>query len=183
MNTLRIQSEVFDAGAELRALRETRRDIGAVVCFEGVCRDSHPEQGAASADVQAMELEHYPGMTEQSIAAMVAEAQSRWSLLGVTVIHRVGRLLPGDPIVLVLVASVHRAAAFCAGEFLMDYVKTQAPFWKKETTTLGPAWVDARESDDTALQRWGIDARNASTGHRANAQNIEQGAAPGSRHE
>uniref|UniRef100_E6PNF6 Molybdopterin synthase catalytic subunit n=1 Tax=mine drainage metagenome TaxID=410659 RepID=E6PNF6_9ZZZZ len=99
MSTIRIQSEVFDTGAELRALRETRRDIGAVVCFEGVCRDSHPEQGAASADVQATELEHYPGMTEKSIAAMVTEAQSRWSLLGVTVIHRVDRLLPGDPIV------------------------------------------------------------------------------------
>ena len=160
-------SEVFDTGAELRALRETRRDIGAVVCFEGVCRDSHLEQGAASADVQAMELEHYPGMTEKSIVAMVAEAQSRWPLLGVVVIHRVGRLLPGDPIVLVLVASAHRAAAFCAGEFLMDYLKTQAPFWKKETTTLSPAWVDARERDDTALQRWGIDARNASTGQPA----------------
>lgn len=178
MNTIRIQSEVFDTGAELCALRGARRDIGAVVCFEGVCRDSRQEQGAASADVQAMELEHYPGMTEKSIAAMVAEAQNRWSLLGVTVIHRVGRLLPGDPIVLVLVASAHRAAAFCAGEFLMDYLKTQAPFWKKETTTLGSSWVDARESDDTALQRWGIDVRNASTGHRANTQNIEQGAGP-----
>ena len=95
MSTIRIQSEVFDAGAELRALRGARCDIGAVVCFEGVCRDSRQEQGTASAAVQAMELEHYPGMTEKSIAAMVAEAQSRWSLLGVTVIHRVGRLLPG----------------------------------------------------------------------------------------
>ena len=178
MSTIRIQSEVFDTGAELRALRGARCDIGAVVCFEGVCRDSRQEQGTASAAVQAMELEHYPGMTEKSIAAMVAEAQSRWSLLGVTVIHRVGRLLPGDPIVLVLVACAHRAAAFCAGEFLMDYLKTQAPFWKKETTPQGSAWVDARESDDTALQRWGIDARNASTGHRANTQNIEQGVGP-----
>jgi molybdopterin synthase catalytic subunit len=158
--TIRIQTEPFDLVAETRALRAGRLDVGAIVSFIGLCRDHHP--GACDpGHVQAMELEHYPGMTERAIGDMVQAAQSRWPLLGVTVIHRVGRLLPGDDIVLVLVASSHRAAAFAACEFLMDYLKTQAPFWKKETTPQGGQWVDARESDDAALRRWGVDSGNA----------------------
>lgn len=156
---VRIQTEAFDAGAELRAMRQGRTDIGAIACFEGLCRDHHPGE-CAPGHVQAMELEHYPGMTERAIADMVRDAQARWPLLDVTVIHRVGRLLPGDGIVLVLAASAHRAAAFAACEFLMDYLKTQAPFWKKETTPEGGRWVDARESDDAALRRWGVESDN-----------------------
>jgi molybdopterin synthase catalytic subunit len=157
---VRIQPEPFDFAAELQALRAGRRDIGAVASFVGVCRDHHPGE-CPPGYVQAMELEHYPGMTERAITAMVEQAKSRWPLMGVTVIHRVGRLLPGDDIVLVLVASAHRAAAFAACEFLMDYLKTQAPFWKKESTPKGAQWVDARASDDAALRRWGIASDNA----------------------
>ncbi|MGC8806313.1 MAG: molybdopterin synthase catalytic subunit MoaE [Thiomonas sp.] len=157
---IRIQTEPFDLGAETQALRAGRLEVGAIASFIGLCRDHHP--GVCDpGHVQAMELEHYPGMTERAIADMVRDAQSRWPLLGVTVIHRVGRLLPGDDIVLVLVASAHRAAAFAACEFLMDYLKTQAPFWKKETTPEGAHWVDARESDDAALRRWGVASDNA----------------------
>lgn len=157
--TIRIQTEAFDAGAECRLLRAGRIDIGAVASFEGVCRDHH---GARDGSIQAMELEHYPGMTEQAIATMVDEACRRWPLQGVTVIHRVGRLLPGDPIVLVATASVHRQAALQACAFLMDYLKTQAPLWKKETTADGQdRWVDARESDDAALRAWGVVSNNA----------------------
>ncbi|MGC8701714.1 MAG: molybdopterin synthase catalytic subunit MoaE [Thiomonas sp.] len=157
---IRIQTEPFDLGAETQALRAGRLEVGAIASFIGLCRDHHPGV-CDSGHVQAMELEHYPGMTERAIADMVRDAQSRWPLLGVTVIHRVGRLLPGDDIVLVLVASSHRAAAFAACEFLMDYLKTQAPFWKKETTPEGARWVDARESDDAALRRWGVASDNA----------------------
>ncbi len=156
--TVRIQAAPFDAAEETRRLRTGRTDLGALVSFEGVCRD---RDGAAGPAVQAMELEHYPGMTETSIAAMITEARGRWPLQGVTVVHRIGLLLPGDPIVLVAVASVHRQAAFQACAFLMDYLKTQAPFWKKETTDAGARWVDARESDDAALASWGISATNA----------------------
>ncbi|MBN2692252.1 MAG: molybdopterin synthase catalytic subunit MoaE [Burkholderiaceae bacterium] len=158
--TIRIQTEPFDLGAETQALRAGRLEIGAIASFVGLCRDHHPGISGPG-HVQAMELEHYPGMTERAIAEMVRAAQSRWPLLGITVIHRVGRLLPGDDIVLVLVASSHRVAAFAACEFLMDYLKTQAPFWKKETTPQGGQWVDARESDDAALRRWGVDSGNA----------------------
>ena len=158
--TVRIQTEPFDLGAETQALRAGRLDVGAIASFVGVCRDHHPGE-CLPGHVQAMELEHYPGMTEQAIHAMVAQAQQRWPLLGVTVIHRVGALRPGDDIVLVAVASAHRAAAFAACEFLMDYLKTQAPFWKKETTPEGGRWVDARESDDSALRRWGVHSDNA----------------------
>lgn len=161
--TIRIQTEGFDLGAEVQALRAGRLDVGAVASFVGVCRDHHPGQ-CAPGHVQAMELEHYPGMTERAIAQMVEQAQQRWPLLGVTVIHRVGALLPGDDIVLVAVASSHRGAAFAACEFLMDYLKTQAPFWKKETTPQGGQWVDARESDDAALRRWGVASDNAQSG-------------------
>lgn len=157
---IRIQTEPFDTGAELRGMSAGRTEIGAIACFEGLCRDHHPGESGPG-EVRSMELEHYPGMTERAIADMVRQAEHRWPLLDVTVIHRVGCLLPGDPIVLVLVASAHRAAAFAACEFLMDYLKTQAPFWKKETTMNGGRWVDARESDDAALQRWGIASDNA----------------------
>jgi molybdopterin synthase catalytic subunit len=144
-----VQTEVFDLGAEVDAMRAGRSDIGAVASFVGLARDINDGSG-----VSAMTLEHYPGMTEKALAALVDEASTRWALLDVTVIHRVGRLLPGDPIVLVAVASMHRGEAFAACEFIMDYLKTQAPFWKKEETPEGERWVEARASDDAAAARW-----------------------------
>jgi molybdopterin synthase catalytic subunit len=144
-----VQSEAFDLGAEVDAMRAGRTDIGAIDSFVGLARDMNEGSGVA-----AMTLEHYPGMTEKALAALVEEARSRWALLDVTVIHRVGRLLPGDPIVLVAVASPHRGEAFAACEFIMDYLKTQAPFWKKEETPQGERWVEARASDDAAAARW-----------------------------
>ncbi len=144
-----VQSETFELGAEVDAMRQGRTDIGAIASFVGLARDLNEGSGVA-----AMTLEHYPGMTEKALAALVEAANARWSLLDVTVIHRVGRLLPGDPIVLVVVASSHRGEAFAACEFIMDYLKTQAPFWKKEETPDGERWVDARASDDAAAARW-----------------------------
>jgi molybdopterin synthase catalytic subunit len=144
-----VQSEAFDLGAEAAEMSKGRTDIGAIASFVGLARDINEGNG-----VQAMTLEHYPGMTEKALAALVEEARSRWALLDVTVIHRVGRLLPGDPIVLVVVASQHRGEAFAACEFIMDYLKTQAPFWKKEETPHGERWVEARASDDAAAARW-----------------------------
>jgi molybdopterin synthase catalytic subunit len=144
-----VQTEAFDLGAEVDAMRQGRTDIGAIASFVGLARDLNEGSG-----VTAMTLEHYPGMTEKALAALVDEANTRWTLLDVTVIHRVGRLLPGDPIVLVVVASSHRGEAFAACEFIMDYLKTQAPFWKKEETPEGERWVDARASDDAAAARW-----------------------------
>ena len=144
-----VQTEAFDLGAEVNAMSLGRTDIGAIASFVGLARDSNEGSG-----VQAMTLEHYPGMTEKALAKLVEEAKARWALLDVTVIHRVGRLLPGDPIVLVAVASSHRGEAFAACEFIMDYLKTRAPFWKKEETPQGERWVDARASDDTAAARW-----------------------------
>jgi molybdopterin synthase catalytic subunit len=144
-----VQSEVFDSGAEVDAMRAGRTDIGAIASFVGLARDMNEGSG-----VQAMTLEHYPGMTEKALAALVDGANTRWALLDVTVIHRVGRLLPGDPIVLVAVAASHRGEAFAACEFIMDYLKTQAPFWKKEETPHGERWVEARASDDAAAARW-----------------------------
>lgn len=144
-----VQAEDFDLGAEVDAMSRGRSDIGAIASFVGLARDHNDGSG-----VQAMTLEHYPGMTEKALAALVEEARSRWALLDVTVIHRVGRLLPGDPIVLVAVASSHRGDAFAACEFIMDYLKTRAPFWKKEETPAGERWVDARVSDDVAAARW-----------------------------
>lgn len=141
-----IQPEDFDVTAESEALARGRSDIGAVVTFSGLVRG---DDGLA-----ALTLEHYPGMTEREIARHVAEAEARWRLLGVTVIHRVGKLVPGDRIVLVAVASAHRAAAFEAANFLMDYLKTRAPFWKLEERTDGSRWVDARREDDDAAKRW-----------------------------
>ena len=144
-----IQTEDFDAAAEVAALTRDRRDIGAVVTFTGLCRD----EGGRLA---ALELEHYPGMAEEEIARMVARAAARWPLDAVTVIHRVGRIAPGAQIVLVIAASSHRAAAFAGAEFLMDYLKTSAPFWKKDHPLAGPAteWVAARDEDDRALEKW-----------------------------
>ena len=144
-----VQPEAFDLGAEVDAMRAGRTDIGAIASFVGLARDLNEGSGVA-----AMTLEHYPGMTEKALAALVNEANTRWTLLDSTVIHRVGRLLPGDPIVLVAVASMHRGEAFAACEFIMDYLKTQAPFWKKEETPEGERWVEARASDDTAAARW-----------------------------
>jgi molybdopterin synthase catalytic subunit len=144
-----VQSAAFDLGAEVDAMRRRRTDVGAIASFVGLARDTNDGSGVA-----AMTLEHYPGMTEKLLARLVDTACARWPLLDVTVIHRVGRLLPGDPIVLVVVASRHRAEAFAACEFIMDYLKTQAPFWKKEETPEGERWVDARASDDAAAARW-----------------------------
>ena len=144
-----VQTEAFDLGAEVNAISHDRTDIGAIASFVGLARDMNEGSG-----VQAMTLEHYPGMTEKALAALVDEACSRWTLLDVTVIHRVGRLLPGDPIVLVAVASSHRGEAFAACEYIMDALKIRAPFWKKEETPEGERWVDARGSDDAAAARW-----------------------------
>ena len=145
-----VQIGDFDISAEIDALTRADRDIGAVVSFTGLVREMTGE-GAIS----AMELEHYPGMTERALEEIVAEARRRWPLQGVRVIHRHGPLSSGDRIVLVLTASRHRQAAFEAAAFLMDYLKTRAPFWKKETGTAGDArWVDARETDDAAAGRW-----------------------------
>ncbi len=147
--TIRIQTEDFDLGAEVAALRAGKAQIGAVVSFVGTVRDIN--DGSA---VSALELEHYPGMTERAIENIIDEARSRWHLLGVTVIHRIGRLRAGERIVLVAVAAGHRSEAFAACEFIMDYLKTRAPFWKKEETAAGSRWVDARETDDDKAARW-----------------------------
>jgi len=151
-----IQTADFDLGAEVTALRASDARIGAVCSFIGTVRDRND-----GADVASMELEHYPGMTEKSIEAMIDEAQRRFDILGVRVIHRVGLLQPLAQIMMVAVASAHRGESFQACEFLMDYLKTQAPFWKKEQTPEGARWVDARVADDAALARWGISASNA----------------------
>lgn len=147
---IRVQTAVFDLGAEIDAMRQGRTDIGAIASFVGLARDMNDGAG-----VTAMTLEHYPGMTEKALNALLDEARARWALLDVTLIHRVGRLLPGDPIVLVAVASSHRGDAFAACEYLMDALKTRAPFWKKEETPQGERWVEARASDDAAAARWG----------------------------
>jgi len=146
---IQVQSEPFDLAAEVAALHANNPRVGAVATFLGLVRDVNEGQG-----VSAMSLEHYPGMTEKSLAGIVDEARSRWEVLDCCVSHRVGDLRPTDPIVLVAVASGHRCDAFAACEFIMDYLKTRAPFWKKEGTPAGEQWVDARESDDTAAARW-----------------------------
>lgn len=151
-----IQTEDFDLSAEVAALRAGDKGVGAVAAFVGTVRDRNDGQG-----VSAMALEHYPGMTEKAIEAMVDEAFRRFEIRAARVIHRVGELKPEDQIVLVAVTSAHRGQAFQACEFLMDYLKTQAPFWKKEHTPQGARWVDARSSDDDALRRWGIESGNA----------------------
>ena len=152
---VRVQTEDFDAGAEIAALRRGNPKVGAVASFVGVVRDLNDGDS-----VGRMTLEHYPGMTEKAIEAIVAEARSRWDLIDVTVVHRVGELKPTDQIVLVVVASGHRGEAFAACEFIMDYLKTRAPFWKKEETPQGGRWVEARASDDDAAERWTPDKQD-----------------------
>ena len=147
--TIRLQREPFDAADEVAALTRCRTDIGAVVTFTGICR---ADEGGEP--IAALNLEHYPEMAEAEIARHVDAAQTRWSLLGATVIHRYGRIAPGEDIVLVVTASSHREAAFAAAEFLMDYLKTRAPFWKQVEKTSGKSWVEAKAADDTAADRW-----------------------------
>ena len=146
---IRVQQKDFDIGAEIARLRAGRTDIGAIVTFTGTVRDT-----AKGEPVAQMTLEHYPGMTEKELERIEKEANERWPLQGSLVVHRTGPMKPGENIVLVVTASVHRQAAFEAAEFLMDYLKTRAPFWKKEEGPQGGNWVDARESDDTARKRW-----------------------------
>ncbi len=147
--TVRVQEADFDTGAELAALRAGDARVGALASFLGLVRDLND-----GASVAEMTLEHYPGMTEKALEEIVAEAKGRWELYDVLVIHRVGPLKPCDQIVLVAVTSAHRGEAFAACEFIMDYLKTRAPFWKKEATPDGGRWVDARETDDSAAERW-----------------------------
>jgi molybdopterin synthase catalytic subunit len=152
-----IQTEDFDLSTEIESLRKGDKSVGAVCSFVGTVRDRNDGDSVSS-----LELEHYPGMTEASICKMIDEARNRFDIQGAKVIHRIGLLMPLDQIVLVAVTSAHRGQSFQACEFLMDYLKTQAPFWKKEGIAEGHRWVDARVSDDQALQRWGIDIKNAS---------------------
>ena len=151
-----IQTDDFDVSTELAALRGQDKLVGAVCSFVGTVRDRND-----GLSVSSMELEHYPGMTERAIEAMIDAAMVKFDILGVRVIHRVGLLQPLDQVVLVAVTSAHRGTSFQACEFLMDYLKTQAPFWKKEQTPDGARWVDARVADDAALAKWGIQASNA----------------------
>lgn len=145
---IRVQIEDFDIGAEVKALTKDRTDIGALVTFSGLVRDMN------DGHVASMELEHYPGMTEKELARIEEEAHRRWPLQASLIIHRIGKLLPGDNIVLVITASAHREAAFEAASFLMDYLKTRAPFWKKEERNGEARWIEARESDDAAMKKW-----------------------------
>jgi molybdopterin synthase catalytic subunit len=147
--TVRVQTADFDVSRELAVLRGSDRRVGAVAVFIGTVRDVNDD-----ATIAALTLEHYPGMTEKALAGIVDEAKSRWDILDALVIHRVGELAPADQIVLVAVTSAHRGEAFAACEFIMDYLKTRAPFWKKEATPDGVRWVDARASDDDAAARW-----------------------------
>lgn len=160
---VRIQTEDFDLGAEVAALRHQNAGVGAVCSFVGTVRDRNAGTSASAvmAPILSMELEHYPGMTEKAIEAMIEQAMQRFDIQGARVIHRVGLLQPLDQIVLVAVSSAHRAQSFQACEFLIDYLKTQAPFWKKEHSPGGAHWVDARETDDAALARWGVMATNS----------------------
>jgi molybdopterin synthase catalytic subunit len=144
---VRVQSEFFDAGAELNQFVQGRQDVGAVVSFTGVVRDT-------LGDLQEMQIEHYPGMTEAAISAITKDAIARWELADALVIHRYGALNPGAPIMMVATAAAHRAAAFEAADFLMDYLKSRAPFWKKEITAAGESWVASKDADEDALKRW-----------------------------
>ncbi len=152
--TVRLQREPFDAAAEAAKLTHGRTDIGALVTFTGVCRGNEDGEPIA-----ALTLEHYPGMAESEIERHAAEAAERWPLLGATIIHRYGRILPGEDIVLVVTTSSHREAAFAAAEFLMDYLKTRAPFWKQVEKADGTTWVDAKATDDAAAERWSVRQR------------------------
>jgi molybdopterin synthase catalytic subunit len=156
-----IQTHDFDVGQELASLRAGDSRVGAVCSFVGTVRERHDQSlGQPDAPSLSLELEHYPGMTEQAIESMIDAAMARFDIFGARVVHRVGLLAACDQIVLVAVSAAHRGASFAACEFLMDYLKTQAPFWKKEHTPSGSHWVDARISDDEALARWGIAAKN-----------------------
>lgn len=146
---IRVQTSSFDVGAEQKELASQRTDIGAIVCFTGLVRDFNERP-----EVTALSLEHYPGMTERALSDIVVEAEQRWSLQGVRLIHRIGRLEPGEPIVMVAVASAHRRHAFEACDFIMDYLKTRAPFWKKEHTASGQYWVAERDTDIQDAKRW-----------------------------
>ncbi|HSD41644.1 MAG TPA: molybdopterin synthase catalytic subunit MoaE [Burkholderiales bacterium] len=156
MPTIRIQTEDFDAGAEIAKIRAGNPKVGAVASFVGVCRDTNDGDAVAT-----MTLEHYPGMTEKALAKIVDEAIARWRVIDVIVVHRVGELKPTDQIVLVVVSGGHRGDAFAACEFIMDYLKTRAPFWKKEQTPEGARWVEARTSDDDAAERWAAGKKDA----------------------
>ncbi len=145
---VRIQEATFDVGAESAAFAHGRRDVGAIVTFTGIVRDS------SAGDLERIEIEHYPGMTERALDAIADEAMRRWSLLDCLVIHRHGHLTPGEAIMMVATAAPHRADAFAAAEFLMDYLKSRAPFWKKEVTAAASDWVVARDDDEAALDRW-----------------------------
>ena len=158
---VRIQHGAFDVSHEIADLQAHDPRVGAVCTFLGTVRDRNVQGEAHAASVQSLELEHYPGMTEKSIEAMIDAAHRRFDIFGARVVHRVGVLAPTEQVVLVAVTSAHRGESFQACEFLMDYLKTQAPFWKKEQTPQGAHWVDSRVSDDAALARWGIAARNA----------------------
>jgi len=158
---VRIQHGAFDLSQEVSELQARDPRVGAVCAFLGTVRDRNVQGPAHAASVQSLELEHYPGMTEKSIEAMIDESHRRFDIFGVRVVHRIGVLVPTEPVVMVAVTSAHRGESFQACEFLMDYLKTQAPFWKKEQTPQGAHWVDARVSDDAALARWGIAVRNA----------------------
>lgn len=147
--TVRVQTEDFDAGVEINQLRKARKDVGAVVSFVGQVRDVNEGD-----EVSQLTLEHYPGMTEKSLQAIIVQAKARWNIIDVLIIHRVGTLQPCDQIVLVAVSGGHRGEAFAACEFVMDYLKTEAPFWKKEATASGERWVEAKSSDDDARERW-----------------------------
>jgi molybdopterin synthase catalytic subunit len=153
---VRVQSADFDLTAEVAALRADNPKIGAVACFVGTVRDLNDGE-----HIEALELEHYPGMTEKALEAIAADARRRWPGSDVLIVHRVGKLYPLDQIVLVATVAAHRGDAFASCEFVMDYLKSQAPFWKKEQTEAGERWVDARAADDAALARWGIDSANA----------------------
>lgn len=156
--TVRLQREPFDAAAEAALLAHGRTDVGALVTFTGVCRGTEDGEPIA-----ALTLEHYPGMAESEIERHAAEAAERWPLLGATIIHRYGRILPGEDIVLVVTASSHREAAFAAADFLMDYLKTRAPFWKQVEKANGITWVDAKATDDAAAERWAAQRRQRET--------------------
>lgn len=146
---VRVQLEDFDAGAEINRMRLSRKDTGAIVSFVGQVRDIND-----GSNVSTLTLEHYPGMTEKALQGIVDQAKQRWDIFDALVVHRVGTLLPMDQIVLVVVSGAHRGEAFDACEFIMDYLKTEAPFWKKEKTPAGERWVEARSSDDAARERW-----------------------------
>ena len=152
--TVSVQQNDFDVGAELALMRKNRSDIGAIATFIGLVRDSGSVTNSDGSTVSNMTLEHYPGMTEKALEAIIEQAKTRWSLLDALIIHRVGLLQVGEQIVFVAVASSHRADAFAACEFMMDYLKTEAPFWKKEQTAQGAHWVDSKATDDKAHDRW-----------------------------